>query len=129
MRLSYAKPHMVAAVRAVRYVAGEMRRARLLGARDEGLLLHILGSSPVDLPVPVPVERPSFVRRPSAGGGSWREDEVAWLAAADDFPRQEFGDYFVVAELTLYRRRVFQREFTLEQLRITSRDPIEGPKS
>jgi hypothetical protein len=127
MRLNYARPHMVAAVRAVRYVAGELRNAGLLGKSDETPLLQLLGCPPVGVPVPVPEERPAFVARPSAPRVGSREEEADWLQAADeDLRRPSLNCDFLLAGFTRYVRRDIRRQFVVERLEIPSAAPIEG---
>jgi hypothetical protein len=128
MRLPYARPHMVAAIRAVRVVAGELRRAGILNPSDEGPLLHLFGCPPVGLQVPVPEERPAFIFRPSViQEGGWREEEAAWIAGTDDdLLRPNLGSDILIAEVTRYIRRNIRRQFVLERLRIPSFWPIEG---
>ncbi len=82
MRLPWVKPHMAVALRALRHVAGEMRRAGLVGTEDEAWLLHAFGCSPCGMPVPVPSVRPRAWARPRLAI-DWNNRSTAWLDGAD----------------------------------------------
>jgi hypothetical protein len=123
MRLPYARPHMVAAVRAIRYVAGEMRRSGLLRQNEHARFLHIFGCPPDNLPVLVPIPRPDFERRPTITRS--HRDETAWVDGIEhDDPTSE--NQLLFAEFTRFRRQYIWRQFTLERLTVPSSEPIKG---
>jgi hypothetical protein len=102
MRLDYAPPHMVVAMRAVRYVAGELRRAGLTG--DEGYLLYLLDCPPVGIPLVSPLERPQWVARPSVSGSSRKEE--TWLDEVESDVRPlDTGDATLVASVLRFEQR------------------------
>lgn len=124
----FSKPHMVVAARAVRYVAGEMRRAGLIGVQDEPWLLHMMGYPAVRLPALSPSGRPCFLSRPLVDRTRWTEDEQRWLEDVDNDvrPLVTGREDSVIAEITRFIRGDARREFTLERIRAPFFDVGQG---
>ncbi|BDU76851.1 P-loop NTPase family protein [Mesoterricola sediminis] len=118
MRLTYSRPHTIVAARAIRYVAGEMRRAGLINERDEPWLLHMMDYPAVRLPNLRPTARPPYIQRPSVDRASWTEEEQRWMndVHADVQPLLSGGDT-VIAEIVRFNRRYIRKEFTMERMR------------
>jgi hypothetical protein len=115
MRLTYSKPHMVVAARSVRYVANDMRRAGLLGQRDEPFFLYMF----VRLPILAPMGRPHFIRRPPVDPKKWLDEEKTWLPQVDDDVRPLVTEKdMVLAEVARFKRRSLRMLFSVERLRV-----------
>ena len=127
LRITYTKPHIVVAARAIRWVAGEMRRAGLLNEPDEPWLLHMMGYPAVRLPMLLPTERPPFVRRPSIDQTNWMEEEQRWMndVHEDVRPLLTEGDT-VIAETVEFNRRHSRKVFTMERIRVPFMDIGSG---
>jgi len=127
MRITYSRPHIVVAARAVRHVAGEMLRAGLIGEQDHPWLLHMMGYPAVRLPALSPSERPRFVERPSVDQTSWTERDQRWLAGVDDDVRPLITERnTVLAEITRFRCRDLRSGFMLERMRAPFFDVCQG---
>jgi len=118
MRLKFFKPHITVGARAVRHIAGEMRRAGLLGPREEPWLLNRMIYPALDLPAQPPTKRPDFIARPSVDPISWTGGKESWLSAigGDLIPLRRGRD-LVIAEITRFERHDVRRELVLERLR------------
>ncbi|WP_333678617.1 ATP-binding protein [Dyella sp.] len=85
MKMTYRRPHIMAALRGLRYVAAELRSAGILTERDVPLLQHLMGC-PVSTASPIAPEcRPTFLTRPALDKKSWMDKEVGeqWLRDAE----------------------------------------------
>jgi hypothetical protein len=120
MRLTYARPHMTVAARALRHVAGELRQGGLLEKRDEPFLLEMMGFPAARPQALMPAERPRYLPRPSLDEVGWgREDEQQWAGrVTDDARKMEPRADIVIAEITRFRRRHIRRKLTAERLRV-----------
>jgi hypothetical protein len=121
MAMSFEKPHIAVAARALRFVAGELRRAGLISAEARPYLLHQMGY-PVPTLSPIrPTARPKYLARPTLSDSSWRQEEIsqAWLQGADaDTARISSGDESVLAEVSTFEIRKFNRAlYGMERLR------------
>ncbi|MEG3146747.1 ATP-binding protein [Sphingomonas sp. RT2P30] len=113
MRILFMKPHMLVAMRALRYVAGEMLRAGLLGRRDEALLLYEFGYPVQRQPIGKPVPRPIFLPRPEVDRTAWSEEAERWLAGVErELSPIESDGEIIVAEITRFEFRDIRRRFT-----------------
>jgi hypothetical protein len=65
MKLPYAHPHIVVAARALRYVAGELRRGGVVPDEVVTRLLYFMRYPVPQAPLILPTPRPAFIRRPS----------------------------------------------------------------
>ena len=113
MRILFLKPHMLVALRALRYVAGEMLRAGLLGPREEALLLYEFGYPVRRQPIGKPVPRPVFLPRPEVDRTTWSEEAERWLAGAEqDLSPVASDGEIIVAEITRFEFRDVRRRLT-----------------
>jgi hypothetical protein len=131
MRLTYLKPHIAVAARALRRVAGEMRKAGLLDGGDEPWILEMMGYPAVRLPVLLPSERPPFVVRPPFDSLGWSKDvEQRWITAVgDDIKPIVIGGDTILAEITRCRARYVRRELTLDRMRVPFLDAAPSEDS
>ena len=120
MRMTYMRPHMAVAARALRYVAGEMRKAQLLGMRDEPWLLEMMGYPAVRLALLSPAVRPRFLTRPPLDRIGWSKDEEQrWIAdVRDDVNPMVIGRDTILAEITRFRGRNIRRKCTADRIRV-----------
>ncbi|WP_087647677.1 hypothetical protein [Caballeronia choica] len=127
MRLKYTRPHIAVALRALRYVAGEMRRAGSLDEDDEPWLLHLIGYPASTLPLVSPCERPRTIARPTVDRTQWHETDERWLDAVHvdvRFPLNGFGT--VIAEYARFDCRDVRTTFALERIRVPFLDVCGG---
>lgn len=127
MQLTYTRPHMAVALRALRNVAGEMRLAGLLREKDERWLLHLMGYSASPLPLMSPCERPRTIPRPAVDRTQWHETDERWLEAVDEDVRPlANGDGTVIAEFARFNCRDIRTTFVLERIRVPFFDVCDG---
>jgi hypothetical protein len=131
MRLTYLVPHVAGAARALRYVAGEMRKAGLLDNRDEPWILEMMGYPAVRLPVLLPSERPPFVVRPSLDPYMWSKDQQQrWVATvSDDIRPIVIGSDTILSEITRFHFKYVGREFTVDRMRVPFLDAAPSEDS
>lgn len=117
MRMTYARPHIVVAARALRYVAGELRAGAIPDAVTP-MLLHMMGYPAPRPPLILPVSRPTFIRRPVLDDTNCRAPEEDWLnGTALDTPPLEAGTDTVVVEVCEFHIRNSRRTFQLRRVR------------
>lgn len=113
MRMRFARPHIGVAARALRYVAGELRRAGMIDARETPFLLYMMGFPAPRLPVISPVPRPGFVPRPRVDHSSWQDTEEKWLRGVDDDVRPLLaGSDTLIAEVSRFQMRNIRRVYS-----------------
>ncbi|MGF6806040.1 tetratricopeptide (TPR) repeat protein [Paraburkholderia sp. Clong3] len=119
MRLMYVRPHMAVVLRALRYVAGEMRLAGILDEDDEPWLLHLMGYPASPSPLISPCERPRNIARPAVDRTQWHETDERWLHAVhgDVRPLMSMGGT-VIAEFARFDCRDIRTTFALERIRV-----------
>lgn len=121
MRMPYRRPHVIVAARALRYVAGELRRAGILPANEAPVLLHALSFPAPALPLTAPVPRPHFLLRPTLDDESWRSDEIAdkWLQEIErDVAPLRSHDEHIIGEIATFEiHKVTQGHFTSRRIR------------
>ncbi|ABE44554.1 ATP-binding protein [Polaromonas sp. JS666] len=118
MKMTFNKPHAVVAGRALRYVAGELRRAGLIDYRAVQALLYHMGFPAPRLLVPSPLPRPPYLLRPSEDTSGWGEVVEKWLqGVTGDVRRWTAGGDTVIAEVCAFYVRNAFREYRLERLR------------
>ena len=118
MRMRFVRPHMGVAARALRYVAGELRRAGMIASREAPHLLYMMGFPAPRLPLVSPAVRPEFMRRPSPDESDWKELEEKWLGKVSEDGRPlPIGDDTVIAEVTRFHVRNVRRLYDLERMR------------
>ncbi len=82
LRLSFMRPHMRAAVRALRRVVAELIQADRLEQSDIPILLYELGAPAVGELIIEPTARPASIPRPDLGNVGYSEKESLWLDTA-----------------------------------------------
>lgn len=122
MAMGFERPHIAVAARALRFVAGELRRAGLISSEARPYLLHQMGY-PVPAPSPIrSTARPRYLTRPKLSEESWRQEEISrdWLQEADaDALPIASGDEYVLAEVSMFEIRKFNRAlYGMERLRV-----------
>jgi hypothetical protein len=100
MQITYFFPHVMAGLRALRHIAGELAAAGRIPAESVDELLHKFQLAPEWTRTAVDA-RPAFVARPTMPEG--RTDESEWLAHVDDDVRDRAGDDLVLAEITRFQ--------------------------
>ncbi|MBM5570725.1 MULTISPECIES: hypothetical protein [Deefgea] len=106
MQITYLKPHAYIAILALRHVAGELRLAGKLPARDRQTLLERLGCPLPPRPLKLPRVRPKWIRMPLIErSASWAEREKKWVDEVDSdiAPFPAHHDEQVVAEVTYFK--------------------------
>ena len=118
MRMPFARPHIAVAARALRHVAGELRRAGMIDAQEAPFLLHMMGFPAPRLPVISPVARPQFVTRPTLDDSSWKDGGAKWLLGVDqDVSLLVAGGDTVIAEVCAFHIRKARRVYTQGRIR------------
>ncbi|WP_273217744.1 ATP-binding protein [Pseudomonas sp.] len=119
LRITYSKPHIVAALRALRHVCGEFRLSGLLEPRAIPQLLYGMNYQVDSPPLKGPTARPAFITRPTAhrDAGS-QSGEAKWLdeIELDLSPMIDGGDS-VIAEITHFHRRLIRQNFEMTRAR------------
>lgn len=118
MKMTYARPHIAIAARALRYVAGELRQAGAIPEAATPMLLHMMGYPAPRPPLILPLSRPTFIHRPVLDDTNWRDLEEYWLngTALDTLPL-ETGTDTVVVEVCEFHIRDSRRTFQLRRVR------------
>lgn len=118
MRMRFARPHLAVAARALRYVAGELRRAGMIDAQEIPFLLYMMGFPAPRLPVISPVPRPLFVPRPRVDDSSWQDSEEEWLRGIDSDVRPLLvGNDTLIAEMSHFEVRNIRRMYKQARMR------------
>jgi hypothetical protein len=119
MRLPFPRPYIMATIRALRQVVGELLYAGRLDGQAEELLLHELGFPATGALIMAPAERPLGLPRPEFGQDGIGDKPALWVeAVAEDLRPFQFGDDTVLAEITRFEKRRYGRTFTVERLRL-----------
>lgn len=115
LQITYFYPHVMAGLRALRHVAGELAAAgRIPMARIDGLLreFHL---APEWTRITVDA-RPAVVARPALP--EERADENEWLAQVEDDARDRAGNDLVLAEITYFQGRDYASHYEWSRLRL-----------
>ncbi|WP_408980788.1 ATP-binding protein [Pseudomonas moraviensis] len=119
LRITYSKPHVLVALRALRHVAGELRLSGILDARATSQLLYEMNYQ-VDLPPLLgPTVRPVLIPRPTVNRDTgWQSGETQWLneIELDLSPLTDQGDS-VIAEITHFYCRLVRRNLEMTRAR------------
>lgn len=127
LRMTYFRPHAAVAARALRYVAGELRRADLIPEMATRYLLHEMGYPAPRPPLIRPVPRPAFVRRPALDKPSWESIDDDWLnGAEDDTNPLETAAETIVAEVCEFHIRDFRRSLHTRRVRAPALGQDDG---
>ncbi len=123
MRMTYFRPHIAVAARALRYVAGELRRADRIPSGATSQLLFLMGYPAPRPPLIQPAARPNFVRRPERDESNWQAVGDDWLSGAeDDALPLATGAETIVVEVSEFHIRSFRRNFHSRRVRMPAVD-------
>ena len=122
MAIGFERPHIAVAARALRLVAGELRRAGLISSEARPYLLHQMGFPAPALSPIRSTTRPRYLTRPTLSEESWRQEDLSrdWLhgAEADTVPIDS-GDEFILAEVSKFEIRKMNRAlYGMERLSV-----------
>ena len=116
--MPHARPHMAAAARAFRHVAGELRRAGMIPEEAKPLLLHMMGYPSPRPKLIIPEARPAFISRPVLDDANWRTQEEDWLNGDEsDLLPPIVTNNCVVAEVSEFHFRKSCRNFHYHRVR------------
>lgn len=120
MQITYSKPHAMAGVLALRYVAGELRLSGMLDRRKMPTLLESLNAAlPPRLPAK-PQVRPEGLHRPlPIRNASWDKGEQEWAEKVEEdvLPWSDPSGMHIVAEISTFKV-ILARRAELHQFRI-----------
>jgi hypothetical protein len=119
MKMAFTRPHIAVAVRALRTVAGELRRAQMINPAEISHLLNLMGFPVPPLPLLLPAIRPPFVPKAASEEISWdRDSEGKWLEAVhEDVRPLQLGEDAVIAEICSFQIRKTRRTYIQERIR------------
>lgn len=100
LQITYFYPHVMAGLRALRHIAGELAAAGRIPPARADKLLRKCQLTPEWMRTAVEA-RPAFIARPTLPEG-WI-DEGEWLAQVQDDVRDRMGDDLVLAEITCFQ--------------------------
>jgi hypothetical protein len=112
MRMPFKKPHIIVALRAIRYVAGELRRAGMIAPNEVSFLLHFMNFPAPTLPLIRPVPRPQLIPRPALEEGNWsgRDAWEKWVQGVENDTRPlPIPNEKVIAEISIFKINQFRR--------------------
>lgn len=128
LKITYFNPHIMAALRALRHIAGELAAAgRIPQERVAGLLRHF-HLAPEWMRTNVEA-RPACVARPALPDG--RTDDGDWLAQVEADADDCAGEDMVLAEVTHFQGRYISSRYEWSRLRLlgmqlpATGDPLE----
>lgn len=115
LRITYVFPHVLAGLRGLRHIAGELASAGLIPASCDDDMLSEVHEAPQWTRASVDV-RPDFVARPTFPRGYGNEDD--WLDQVEqDLQEQVGGDTFL-AEITRFQGRDGSTQYEWGRLRL-----------
>lgn len=119
MKIIFPRPHILAALRALRHVAGELRLAELVGASAEHRLLYGMNYQVDVPPLFSPTVRPVFISRPTVlRDAGVDEKKTQWLSDAElDLSPLTDNDGSVIAEVSHFYCRVVSRHYEMTRAR------------
>jgi hypothetical protein len=118
LKMPYARPHIAAAARAFRYVAGELRRAGMIPDEAKPILLHMMGYPAPRPKLIIPATRPIRICRPVLDEANWRTQEQDWLNGDEsDLLALMLKDETVVVEVSEFHFRKSRRNFHFRRVR------------
>jgi len=122
LKITYARPHMVVAARALRNVAGELARAGVLSV-PPSILLHHMGFVRNPFVCSQPKIRPAIIVRPDVREPSYAALEKDWLPGVekDVYPTVVEGGA-VIAEVSEFNVRRLRREYKSIRVRVPTWD-------
>lgn len=119
LKITFLRPHMLAGLRALRHVLGELRLAGLLEASAIPQLLYGINYQTDVPPLIGPTVRPAFIPRPTVHRDTgWHSGVTQWLdeAELDLSPLIDNGDS-VIAEISHFHCRLVRRNLKMTRAR------------
>lgn len=118
MKMAYARPHIAVAARALRFVAGELRRGGAIPDTVTPKLLYMMGFPAPRSPLIYPMSRPTIIHRPSIDDANWRTQEDEWLNGAQGDTQPLATDTeTVVVEVSEFHIRKSRDTFHMRRVR------------
>lgn len=121
MRMSFWRPHVMVAARALRYVAGELRRAGMIASNEAPYLLHQMNFPVPTLPLITPVPRPKFIPRPALEEGNWKDRDAwaKWVQGVESVARPlPIPNEKLIAEISIFKiHQVRRARYVQERIR------------
>ena len=119
MKIIFPRPHIIAALRALRYVAGELRLAGLVRASTMPRLLYGMNYQADVPPLFGPTMRPVFIPRPKTlRENGFDEKKTQWLNDAElDLLRLTDSDSSVIAEISHFYCHSVMRSYEMTRVR------------
>ena len=118
LKITYARPHMIVAARALRKVAGELARAGALLA-PPGILLYHMGFAYNPFVCSQPAIRPAVIVRPDDREPSYAALENGWLpSVVGDICPISTGSCVVIAEVSEFNVRKTRRKYKSIRVRV-----------
>lgn len=115
LQITYFYPHVMAGLRALRHIAGELVVSGRVPPERVDELLREFQLTPKWTRTAVDA-RPAFVRRPMLPEGLTDENE--WLAQVEDDVRDRVGDGLVLAEITRFQGLYSSSRYEWSRLRL-----------
>jgi hypothetical protein len=117
LRLSFNRPHMRAAIRALRRVVAELMQAGRLEQSAIPILLYELGAPAIGELMIEPTARPAPIPRPDFSNVGHSEEQSSWLDAASwDARPLQFGEESVLLEISCFEHNRFDRRIAIERV-------------
>jgi hypothetical protein len=118
MKMMYARPNLAVAVRALRHVAGELRKADAIPATIAPDLLYLMGFPFPALSLLQPAHRPPFIARPRLNMDNWQDRDEEWLnGVSRDVAPLSSGNDTMLAELTEFHIGRSRRFYSMYRVR------------
>lgn len=128
LKITYARPHMIVAARALRNVGSELARGGALPV-PPSILLHHMGFASNPFILSQPAIRPAFIERPDEREPSYAGLQEGWLPGVDEdiFPITTENS-FVIAEVCEFNVRKARRSYKSIRVRVPAlADAAEFP--
>lgn len=120
LQIQFQRPHVMVALRALRYVAEELRSAGMIATHEKPWLLHLMGLPVFARSFIESTIRPSFIVHPALDKGGWIGEEVGkkWINDADCDLRPLVPPHGrIIAEISVFQIRKMRQTYGLKRLR------------
>ncbi|AOE85923.1 AAA family ATPase [Pseudomonas sp. TCU-HL1] len=118
MKMTYVRPHMVGAARAMRYVAGELRAGGVIPDQAIPHLLYLMNyPTPPALQIS-PIARPPFILRPPLDTTHWQSEADDWRKnVEEDIAPLNVAEGTILVEICEFYFRKAQTTFDMKRVR------------